>query len=67
MPPVFMYAPIPALSMGWLVAGVRLLGLELVWGNQKMELEIRYFEGWMESIYTRPTMKRVSEESVGDC
>jgi hypothetical protein len=51
MPPVFMYAPIPALSMDWLVAGVRLLGLELVWGSQKMELEIRYFEGgWSRYI-----------------
>jgi hypothetical protein len=35
--PLFMYAPILALSMDWSVAVVSLLGLELVRGSQKMD------------------------------
>jgi hypothetical protein len=65
MPPHFMYAPIPALSMDWLVAGVRLLGLELVWGTEDGCLEIRYFEDGC-SEYIRDTLQRIPEESVGD-
>jgi hypothetical protein len=59
-----MYAPIPALSMDWLVAGVRLLGLEFIWGGQKMELEIRYFQGgW--SRYIRDLMDQSQRRVLG--
>jgi len=61
-----MYAPIPALSMDWLVAGVCLLGLELVWGSQKMDaLRLDIFEDGC-SEYIRNILQRVPEESVGD-
>jgi len=47
------------------VAGVRLLGLELVWGTEDGCLEIRYFEDGC-SEYIRDTLQRIPEESVGD-